>query len=200
MPTRDIGLVLVEDDQDFVYLVQQLLEKKPGLKLLGCAGTKAEAVRLALLLEPDIVLMDLNLSSSEMDGIEAAREIRRSTRSRIIILSSFEDYATVIEVSKRCFASEYVFKSQFDLIPDAIRKTAAGHTPHEYMIRALILAELTTAEMSVFNAMLGRAIPMQSSNKTIANQKTSVFKKLGVRNHAELVHIFGDAAAEAFVH
>jgi len=196
MPAHEISYIIVEDDRDFVFLIEQLLEKEHDLVLLGRAGTKDEAIRLACALEPDIVLLDLNLSSSGMDGIEAAREIRKKTQSKIIVLTSFEDQAMVIEASKKCFASEYVFKSQFDLIPDVIRKTAAGHTPQEYMIRSLILAELTAAERSVFDAMLGRNVPILSSHKTIANQKTSVFKKLGVKNQAELIHIFGDAACE----
>lgn len=77
---------------------------------------------------------------------EAAREIRRKTRSKIIVLTLFENPSTVIEASKKCFASEYVFKSQFDLIPEAIWKTAAGHTPQEYLIRSLILSELTPCQ------------------------------------------------------
>lgn len=192
MALQGVSYMIVEDDRDFVFLVEQLLEREPDLILSGCAGTREEAVRLASRLEPDIVLLDLNLSSSGMDGIEAAREIRRKTRSKIIILTSFEDQATVIAASKKCFASEYVFKSQFELIPEAIRKTAAGHTPQEYLIRSLILAELTPAEVSIFKAMLGQDVPVLSSQKTIANQKTSVFRKLGVKNQTELVHIFGD--------
>lgn len=195
MENRNIRFIIVEDDCDFIFLIKQMLKNEPDLELVGCAGSKAEAVGLACEAMPHIVLMDLNLSSTKLDGIEASREIRRTTNAKVIILTSFEDPKTVIEASKKSFASGYVFKSQFELIPDSIRNTAKGHTPQEYLINSLIIAELSPAEQSIFNSIMsGTDLAALSSQKTIANQKTNIFKKLGVKNQAELLHIFGGAA------
>ena len=97
----------------------------------------------------------------------------------------------MVEASKKSFASGYVFKSQFELIPDCIRKTAQGHTPQEYLINSLILAELSPAEQSIFDNMLGTDVAILSPQKIVANQKTNIFKELGVKNQGELIHIFG---------
>lgn len=191
MENSKIRFIIVEDDEDFIFLIKQMLNNEPDLELLGCAVSKAEAIRLACEVMPDIVLMDLNLSSTELDGIEASCEIRRMTDAKVIILTSFEDQKTVIEASIKSFASGYIFKSHFELIPDCIRKTAAGHTPQEYLINSLITAQLSPAEQAIFNSILGNDVPVLSSKKTIANQKTNIFKKLGVKNQGELLHIFG---------
>ncbi len=192
MENSSIRLIIVEDDMDFTFLIRQMLKNEPDLELVGHASSRDEAIKLAQELKPHIVLMDLNLSSTKLDGVEASREIRRTTNAKVIILTSFEDPKIVIEASKNSFASGYVFKSQFELIPDSIRRTAKGHTPQEYLINSLILAELSPAEQAIFNSMLGREVATLSSQKTIANQKTSIFKKLGIKNQAELIHIFGE--------
>lgn len=185
-----IRTMLVEDDADFIFLIRQMLESESDLQLVGCARDRSEAVQMAVSLKPDIVLMDLNLSSTGLDGIDASRDIRRLTSAKVIILTSFEDPKTVIEASKKSFASGYVFKSQFTLIPDCIRETHGGHTPQEYLIRSLMLSQLSPAELAVFNSMVGVEVQVLSSQKTIANQKTNIFKKLGVKSQSELVHIF----------
>jgi DNA-binding NarL/FixJ family response regulator len=53
-----------------------------------------------------------------------------------------------------------------------------------------VLGELTSAERGVFTALIEGNTIAASSVSTIANQKTSIFKKLGVKNTDELVGIF----------
>jgi DNA-binding NarL/FixJ family response regulator len=187
-----IRVLFVEDDPDFVFLIRGLLESEPDFEVLGYADNRNDAVLLAQSLNPDIVLMDLNLSGTELDGIEAARQIRISTDAKVILLTAFEQPDISVEASKKSFASGYIFKSQYELIPETIRKTARGHTSQEDFIKALILSELSTAEKSVFQMILGKNVEISSSDKTIANQKTQIFKKLGIKHTHELRHIFKD--------
>lgn len=186
----NIRFMLVEDDQDFVFLVRRMAEREPDLELVGCAANKDDAIRLCCELQPDIVLMDLNLSSSGLEGIAASREICRRTDAQVIILTSYENPQTVVESCVKSMASGYVFKSQFNIIADTVRKTVNGHTPQLYLINSLILAELSPAERAVFDAILDNDIYTPSSQKTIANQKTNVYKKLGVKNQNELLHLW----------
>jgi DNA-binding NarL/FixJ family response regulator len=187
-----IRVLFVEDDPDFVFLIRGLLESEPDFEVLGYADNRNDAVLLAQSLNPDIVLMDLNLSGTELDGIEAARQIRLSTDAKVILLTAFEQPDISVEASKKSFASGYIFKSQYEFIPETIRKTARGHTSQEDFIKALILSELSTAEKSVFQMILGKNVEISSSDKTIANQKTQIFKKLGIKHTHELRHIFKD--------
>lgn len=187
-----IRVLVVEDDTDFTYLVKAALEKQPDMKLVGCTATKEDAVKMARQQNPDIVLVDLNLSYSNLDGIDAAKEIRLSTNAKVIILTAFESPQTVIEASKKSFASGYIFKSQFELLTETIRKTAHGHTPQEQMILSLILNDLTAAERAVLRSLFEHDLQLLSSQKTIANQKTTILKKLGLKSKKDLEKLFRD--------
>lgn len=191
MDNKKIKLMIVEDDQDFIFLIKQMLSDECDINILGYALDKSNAIDLAVQTQPDIVLMDLNLSHTELDGITASREIKCLTNAKIIILSSFEDEQTVVKASTECFASNYIFKSNYSTLINTIKETAYGRTATEFFIYNQIISKLSDAEKAVFHSMLGEDIYLKSSPKTIANQKTKVFEKLGIKNQKELRHIFG---------
>ncbi len=187
-----IKIICVDDDPDFCYLIKSLLELHQDFILMGSAENREDAIKMAQKLQPHIVLMDLNLSSGDdLGGVEASKEIRLATQAKVILLTAIEDPQISIEACKRAFASGYIFKSQFDLIPETIRATAKGSTPQEDFIKALILSELSAAEKTVLDIILGKDIKLLSSEKTIANQKTKIFKKLGVKHGNELIRLMG---------
>jgi len=189
---KKVRVLLVEDDKDFAYLIQKLITQDSRLNLVGHASNKSLAIDMAKELKPDLVIMDLSLSFGEMDGIETAKEITLSTGTKVIFLTSFEQPNVIIKASKQAFASGYVFKSQCQEIAETVYRTATSHTPQEAFIRELLLNELSSAEKDILNYMLKgeRETSIPSSKKTIANQKTSIFRKLGVKNTNELLMIF----------
>ncbi len=186
-----IKILIVEDDGDFAFLIKQQLSKEPDFQLMGIAATPSEALRLANSYQPEIVIMDLNLSISEFDGVQVSRDIRLRTGAKVIILTSLESEKVVEYAVKKSFASDYLYKSQFSLLCDTIRYVARGATPHQMLIRKLILEDLSIAEKSVLDMIIGKNIDIKSSNKTISNQKTSILKKLGLKNTSELIRILG---------
>lgn len=186
-----IKVLIVEDDEDFAYLIKKHIERDEAIEFAGIAGNPEEAVRLACERLPDIVLMDLNLSISDLDGIEVSKDIRIQTGAKIIILTSMESSQVVEHAVKKSFASDYLFKSQFSILCDTIRQVAMGITPHQILIRKLILEDLSEAEKGVLDTICGRGVGIRSSNKTISNQKTSILKKLGLKNTNELKKLLG---------
>ena len=187
MERKKIQVLIVEDDPDFCFLIQETL-REAGMKVVGTAETAGLALKLAREKNPDVVLMDLCLTDTRMDGIEAGKAIRLQTDAKVIILTSYEDPGVVREACCRSFA--YVFKSQYALLEETVRNTAEGHTPQEYLIASLILSELSPAERSVLELMLGRDLKLQSSPKTISNQKSHLLKKLGLTSRDEVCHLF----------
>ncbi|MCL2663097.1 MAG: response regulator [Oscillospiraceae bacterium] len=183
-----IRVLLVEDDIDFVFLIKKLIKKDKRLEFAGHAQSKALGIELAKELKPEIVLMDLNLSGNELDGIGAAKEIKLATGAKILLLTSFEQPEIIIDASKKAFASGYIYKSQCQTLTDTVYKTATSITPQELFIKELIINELTSAEQGVIKNMAAGAVSV-SSFSTIANQKTSIFRKLGIRNTDELVRL-----------
>ena len=184
------SVIIVEDDLDFVWLIQSMIEDTAGLRFAGYASDIAGAGRLAAETRADIALVDLGLGSQDLGGIEAAKAIRLNSRAKVLLLTSYEDPEIIISASKRSFASGYIFKSQYGQLTDIIRKTARGNTPQQVMIKELILKDLTNAERSVFSTLMGENVAVHSAEKTSANQKTSIFKKLGLKNAQELCRIF----------
>ena len=61
MKDGTIGVLVVEDDDDFCFLIGDTLGREPDMRILGSTASGEEAVYLAQRLDPDIVLMDLNL-------------------------------------------------------------------------------------------------------------------------------------------
>lgn len=185
-----IRIIIVEDDPDFQYLIQQSLSAQPDLALAACCQDGEEALLAADRTRPHIVLMDLALPADPMQGVLAARRIRLETEAKVILLTSYEDPATVVQASVNAFASAYVMKSQFPLLLPTIRETAQGVTPQAHLICSALLQSLTPAEMAVFQYMLGAPVTLHSSEKTIANQQTSILHKLGLQNKQQLRHVF----------
>lgn len=185
-----IRILVVEDDPDFQYLIRQSLAAHADLyPVLFCQDGET-ALRAAAKDAPDIVLMDLALTGGELEGVEIARRIRLETQAKVIILTAYENPATVIQASVGAFASAYVMKSQFSLLVPTIRETAQGATPQSYLICSALLHPLTAAEITIFQYMMGMPVALHSSPKTIANQQTSVLRKLGLPDKQALRHVF----------
>jgi chemotaxis response regulator CheB len=81
--------VLVVDDQDLVRSgFAMILDAQPDLAVVGEAGDGAAAVRAAVSLAPDVVLMDVRMPG--MDGIAATSAICAQTSARVLVLTTFD--------------------------------------------------------------------------------------------------------------
>lgn len=86
--------VLIVEDETIIALDVQGILAGLGYEVAGIASTGEAAVQKALSLKPDIILMDI-LLAGKMDGIDAAREIRKTHDIPIIYLTANADRATV---------------------------------------------------------------------------------------------------------
>lgn len=86
--------VLLVDDQAVVRrALRGRFHLEPDLEVVGEASTGSEALLLAQVLTPDVVLMDLEMQG--MDGIEATAALRRVVpQSAVVILSIYDDAQT----------------------------------------------------------------------------------------------------------
>jgi len=88
--TATVRILLVDDFQLFRGLVSSILGKEPGYQVVGEAADGVEAVQRATELKPDLVVLDIGLP--ELNGIEVARRIRRSSPdSTILFLTANSD-------------------------------------------------------------------------------------------------------------
>jgi DNA-binding NarL/FixJ family response regulator len=101
--------IVIADDQALVRRgAALLLSMEPDMEVVGQARNGVEAVELAQLLHPDVILMDLHMPLK--GGVAATREITRALPStQILVLTTLDDDETVFE-AVRAGAQAYLLK------------------------------------------------------------------------------------------
>ena len=198
--------IVVADDHAVVRAgLGALLSAVDGYEMVGEAATGPEAVRAAVTLHPDVLVMDIQMPG--MSGIDATREVGRAAPDvAVLMLTMFEDDESVF-AAMRAGALGYVLKgaSPSDMIR-AIAAVAAGEaifgtgvarraltyltapradttafpqlTPREREVLDLIASGLGNAAIA---ARLGLAA------NTVSNHISNIFGKLQVASRAEAI-------------
>lgn len=107
MPKDSPVRVLVAEDNKVVSLMIQKSLAKLGHELAGVAESGREAVRMALRLEPDVILMDIEMP--ELNGLDATWEIQHRQPVPVVVLTAFED-GELIEKAGKVGVSAYLIK------------------------------------------------------------------------------------------
>jgi len=100
--------VFVVEDEKIVSKDIQMSLKKLGYNVVGTADTGEKAIEESLLTKPDVILMDIMLKG-EMNGIEAATEIRKQMDIPVIYLTAYTDEGT-IQKAKETEPHGYIIK------------------------------------------------------------------------------------------
>ncbi len=198
-----LRILVVEDHPLFRRGVVTLLEGVPDLAVAGVAVSGEEAVLRAAELQPDVVLMDLQLPG--ISGIEATRAIVAADPAvPVLVLSLFEDEDSVF-LALRAGARGYVLKDAVEEeLTGAIRAVARGEGIFSRAIAGRVLAffaqpreapkvfpALTDREREILgliaqghpNPSIARRLSL--SPKTVANYVSAIFAKLQVADRAE---------------
>jgi DNA-binding NarL/FixJ family response regulator len=194
--------ILVADDHEIVREgLCTLFSEETDLLVVGEAKNGEEAVRLALALSPDVVLMDLMMPG--LDGIEATRRIlAQAPAARILVLTSFAEEPHVrraIAAGAHGFLLKDVLKEE---LLRAIRDVAEGRPAlhpeaQRHLMRRVasggrpVAEELTERELSVLQ-LIGRgrankdiAKALHLSEGTVKGHVSAVLAKLGVEDRTQ---------------
>jgi DNA-binding NarL/FixJ family response regulator len=199
--------ILIADDHPvFRKGLRALLLSLPDTELVGEATSGVEAVRLAEQLQPDVILMDLQMP--EGGGLAAIRQIvQTSPHIRILVVTMFQDDDSVF-AAMRAGARGYVLKDMNDEdIARAILAVGSGDAIFSPAIAARLMSffnarpalpveifpELTESERNVLKLMAqganNEAIAQQLSftGKTVRNYVSNIFSKLQVADRAQAI-------------
>jgi DNA-binding NarL/FixJ family response regulator len=105
-----VRVLIAEDFPLFRQFVCSTLAKGRDLEVIGEVSDGLEAVQRAVELKPDLILLDIGLP--RMNGIEAARQIRKLVPECKIIFLSQESSANVVEEALNTGACGYVVKAR----------------------------------------------------------------------------------------
>jgi len=198
--------ILLVDDHEVVRLgLRTLLERRLGFRVVGEAGTAAEAVEQALALQPDVVVMDIRLPGKS--GIEATREIvQRLPAAKVIMLTSYAEDELLFEAIEAGAAGYVLKRVGSDDLVRAIEAVGRGESLLSPEVTARVLsrvrqasresaqaafAGLTEQELRVLalvavgktNREIARTLYL--SEGTVRNYVSTILSKLGLSNRAE---------------
>lgn len=207
--SKKIKLLITDDHRLVREGVEAMLSGIVDIEIIGTASSGEEAINLARLNRPDVVLMDILMPG--MNGIEAARWLKEIDDRIRVILVTMEISKDYVSAGIKSGVDGYVPKDiSKNLLLDAIRTVYRGERYFNDAVKKLIFEDfysveklknpkkalpnqLTRRESEVLGLVASGksnkeiAEILDISIKTVETHKTHILIKLGLNNNAELV-------------
>lgn len=213
--TNRITVLVADDHPLFRDGLRFTLDQMTDIEVVGEAVDGREAVRLAVELDPDIVIMDINMPV--LDGLAATRHLaERGDRPRVLVLTMYEDDESVFTALKAGAAGYLLKGADPEQLLNAVRAVATGHAVFGPALAARILRslsgprlpqtdafpELSPREKEVLthlaqglsNSEIAQALFI--SPITVRNHVSNILMKLQVSNRREAMIRAREAAGE----
>jgi two-component system response regulator NreC len=203
-----IRILLADDHVILLSGLKALLSLEADLDVVGEAHDGAEAVKLAKQVQPDVVLMDMNMP--KMDGLTALRAIKEQAPDiKVVMLTSVDDEAVLFKVVQAGGSGYVLKKAAEDELIEAIHTVHAGgafvRPPVAQMLATEFMEQveagelleqfekLTSREKEVL-ALLARGMTnpqiadkLVISVRTVETHRAHIMDKLGFKDRASLV-------------
>jgi two-component system, NarL family, response regulator LiaR len=204
--TRLIRLLIADDHTMVRQGLSQICEAEPDMEVVGQAADGQEACRLAAQLQPDVVVMDINMPV--LDGVQATGQLTAANPNLgVIILTMYRQNQYVFEAIKAGARAYSLKDADSDELLRAIRVVATGEALLDPPIAMKMIEEfrrlqsdaagaehvtaLIELEMNILrlvaqglnNSDIGDRLGL--SEKTVRNRLTVIFGKLHVNNRTQ---------------
>jgi DNA-binding NarL/FixJ family response regulator len=197
--------VIADDQTLFRSGLARLLDEDPRVEIVGQAVDGVEAVKLAMKLKPDVLLMDLKMPN--LDGVEATRQIHaQSPEVKVLILTTFDADNHVIQALE-AGVSGYVLKdSVAEAIITSIQAVASGERVMAGAVANRVLEMLTgkATPKEFYDGLTAReveilkllatgmankqiAFRLKISEKTVRNHVSNTYEKLNIFDRSQAV-------------
>ena len=210
---NDISVCIVDDNNELRAALEEIISMSDGYKCVGTMSTADEANRKLPLINPDVVLMDINLGSGET-GIDCVRELKPIMPSTNFMMCTVYEEDEKIFEALNAGASGYILKKTAPgKLLEAIRELYQGGAPMSSQIARKVvaafqkhttapgtsendLATLSNREKEILE-LLSRGLMYKEiaaalfiSQETVRKHVYHVYEKLHVSNRVEAVNKF----------
>jgi DNA-binding NarL/FixJ family response regulator len=198
-----IAISIVEDQRDMRESLVEWLGNAPGLRCVGAHASAEEALRDLPGENPDVVLMDINLTG--MNGIQCVSRLKeRLPKTQVLMLTTYEEGDMIFD-SLRAGANGYLLKNMpREELVSAVEQVHAGGAPMSLQIARKVinhfhrskkpsseLAQLTARELEILKQLAKGymykeiAEHLGISMSTVRTHVSAVYEKLHVQSRTE---------------
>jgi DNA-binding NarL/FixJ family response regulator len=197
--------MMVDDHRMFLQGLRTLIEMESDIEVVGECSNGYDALEAIMRLQPDVVLMDINMPG--LNGVDATRQIlERRPETGVIILTMYREDAQVFHALKNG-ARGYILKDvETGEVVRAVRAVARGESMIDPVLATRVLTEfkrlwqhsdshprdgLTEREITILRLIAAghsnKEIGMELclSEKTIKNYITVIFQKLQLSDRTQ---------------
>lgn len=205
---KEISVCIVDDNRDLRNALEEIISMSEGYRCIATIGTAEEAIREIPRLEPDVVLMDINLGSTE-SGIDCVRILKQQVpATNFMMCTVYEEDEKIFEALS-AGASGYILKKTAPArLLDAIRELYQGGAPMSSQIARKVVAafqskssgmdsdldQLSTREKEILEQLSKGlmykeiAAELFISPETVRKHVYHIYEKLHVTNRIEAVN------------
>ncbi|MCK9525490.1 MAG: response regulator transcription factor [Limnochordia bacterium] len=207
----NVSVLIVDDHPLLRQGLSRLLELEGGINVVGQASNGIEALRLTGQLEPDVLLLDINMPG--MNGIEVAKTVQERYSATEVLVLTIHDNESYVNEMIRIGVKGYLLKdAEPREVVQAIKKVAQGETVYSSQLMGRVMEryhhmevqfgrlqsavaiydlELTNRELEILqyiceglsNKEIANALFI--SEKTVKNHITSLLRKLEVEDRTQ---------------
>jgi DNA-binding NarL/FixJ family response regulator len=204
-------VAIVEDDSGLRDRLQNILKSAPGVCCVGTYGSAEKALEGMVAVQPDVILMDINLPG--MSGIECVSRLRNDlSAAHVIMLTVYEDSERIFQALQAGADGYLVKSSPTDVLLRAIEDVHQGGAPMSSHIARKVVRQfrqndpgpakdetegLAPREREVLNLLASGFVYKEIADQlgigteTVKTYVKNICKKLHVRNRLEAVARYG---------
>lgn len=210
-----IKVMIVDDMEAHRRRLERIIQKEPDIKLVSAAKNGYEAVMHAIMHNPDIILMDIEMEEARA-GINASRQIHKELPNVKIIILTVHDHSQIVVAAFQTGIVDYILKTaEPNEIVEAIRSAYNNLSPIRPIIAEKIrtefrevksreqsllyvlklVSELTASELEILKMLCSGLTRKQIANQrfveasTVKKQINNILKKCEQERTKDLIQI-----------